>query len=260
MNSDTGHDGGTPVTLCVITLNEEDRIADCLDSAGVTERKLVVDSGSTDGTRRIAGDRGAVVVLHEFAGHVEQKNHAVSQADTDWVLCLDADERLSEELALEIREALRREDLPSAFSMPRRNHYLGRWIRRGGWYPDRKVRLFDRRRARWGGVNPHDHVEVNGTVQPLKGDILHYSYRSMSDHLRQIDLFTSIAAKEAHARGRKPGLLRLLFRPLWKFIRMYILKAGFLDGRAGLIVAVLGSYYVFLKNAKHWELARVQRG
>jgi glycosyltransferase involved in cell wall biosynthesis len=240
----------------VITKNEEDRIGACLDSADFADGMLVVDSGSTDQTKEIAEAKGAKVVVHDFDGHVEQKNRAVDLADTDWVLSLDADERLSPELREEIRLLLEDADPPAAYSMPRRTFYLGRWIDHGGWYPDRKVRLFDRRRARWGGVNPHDRVEVDGEVRALSGDIEHYSYRSLSDHLRQIDFFTTIAAREKHAAGQKPRLWRLLLHPIGKVIRMYLLKLGFLDGRAGFIVAVLGGYYVFLKYAKLWELSR----
>jgi glycosyltransferase involved in cell wall biosynthesis len=247
------------VTLCVITLNEEDRIGDCLSSARLVDDAVVLDSGSTDRTREIAESLGARVEVHDFDGHVEQKNRAVSMSGTDWVLCLDADERLSPELAEEIEVALALPDLPDAFSMPRRTRYLGRWIDHGGWYPDRKVRLFDRRRARWGGVNPHDHVTVDGAVRDLTGDILHHSYRSISDHLRQIDLFTTIAAREKVQAGTPFRLHRLLFHPFGKVLRMYLLKLGFLDGLAGFVVAVLGGYYVFLKYAKHWELERGRR-
>jgi glycosyltransferase involved in cell wall biosynthesis len=246
-----------PVTLCVIAANEEDRLAACLDSVPFAAEKLVVDSGSADTTRDVAAARGARVIVNApFPGHVQQKNFAVDAAATDWVLCLDADERLSPELAAEIESALSRADLPDAFSMPRRTFYLGRWIDHGGWYPDRKVRLFRRDRARWGGVNPHDHVEVRGREAKLSGDIHHYSYRSVSDHLKQIDLFTTIAAREKLARGARPRLFRLLLHPPGKFVRMYLLKLGFLDGRAGFAVAVLGSYYVFLKYLKLSEMAR----
>jgi glycosyltransferase involved in cell wall biosynthesis len=243
------------VTLCVITKNEEDRIRECLESAAFLSEVVVLDSGSEDRTAKIAGELGARVMVHPFDGHVEQKNRAVSHATTEWVLCLDADERLSPELAEEIRAALSRDDLPDAFSMPRRTFYLGRWIDHGGWYPDRKVRLFRKDRAKWGGVNPHDHVVVDGRVEKLTGDIHHYSYRSVSDHLKQIDLFTTIAAKEKAARGPF-RLWRLLLHPPGKFLRMYVLKLGFLDGLAGFAVAVLGSYYVFLKYLKHWDLTR----
>ena len=248
-----------PVTLCVITRNEEDRIEACLESAPFVSEVVVLDSGSTDRTREIAAAAGARVDVHEFDGHVEQKNRAIDLSETGWVLCLDADERLSPELAASIEGALGGDDLPDAFSMPRRTFYLGRWIRRGGWYPDLKVRLFRRDRARWGGVNPHDRVVVGGPVRRLEGDILHYSYRSLSDHLAQIDLFTSVAAREMVKRGRKFRLHRLLLHPPGKFFRMYFLKLGVLDGFAGFAVAVLGSFYVFLKYLKHWELTRGRR-
>jgi glycosyltransferase involved in cell wall biosynthesis len=248
-----------PVTLCVITRNEEDRVADCIRSVPFASEVVVVDSGSTDRTGEICAELGARVVVHEFDGHVQQKNRAVDLAETDWVLCLDADERLSPELAGEIVRRLAEPERPAAFSMPRRTFYLGRWIDHGGWYPDVKIRLFDRRHARWGGTNPHDHVEVEGEVARLAGDLHHYSYRSISDHLRQIDLFTTIAAREKVAAGRKFRFWRLLLHPVGKVIRMYLLRRGFLDGRAGFVVAILGGYYVFLKYAKHWELERAAR-
>lgn len=251
-----------PVTLCVITLNEEDRLADCLRSAAFADHTVVVDSESTDRTCEIAAEHGAVVVVKQFGGRlVEQKDHAVSLAKTDWVLCLDSDERLTEELVGSVKAALAEPGDAVAFSMNRRTFYLGRFIDHGGWYPDRKVRLFRRDRAKWGGVNPHDHVEVSsGEVRHLKGDIHHYSYRSVSDHLKQIDSFTTTAAQAWMERGRNFSFFRLVFNPVGKFFRMYVLKAGFLDGAAGFCVAVLGSYYVFLKYLKHWELLRRSRG
>jgi glycosyltransferase involved in cell wall biosynthesis len=251
-----------PVTLCVITLNEEDRLADCLRSASFADHTVVVDSASTDHTREIAAEHGAEVVIEQFAGRlVEQKDRAVGLAKTDWVLCLDADERLTPELAQSVRSALADPGDTVAFSMNRRTFHLGRFILHGGWYPDRKVRLFRRDRAKWGGVNPHDRVMVeSGKVGHLRGDILHYSYRSVSDHLRQIDNFTTTSAKAWVERGRRFSFFRLVFNPVGKFVRMYFLKAGFLDGAAGFCVAVLGSYYVFLKYLKHWELTRRSRG
>ncbi len=244
------------LTLCVITKDEEDRLGDCLDSASFVDHIVVVDSGSADRTREIAEDKGATVVVREFDGHVQQKNRALALATTDWVLCLDADERVTPELSAQIEAALDAPDLPSAFSMPRRTFYLGQWIDHGGWYPDRKVRLFDRTKGKWGGTNPHDHVVIEGPVRALAGDIAHYSYRSISDHLRQIDFFTTISAKEKASAGMKPRFWRLLLHPIGKVLRMYFLKLGFLDGRAGFVIAALGGYYVFLKYAKHWELSR----
>jgi glycosyltransferase involved in cell wall biosynthesis len=241
-------------------MDEEDNIADCLKSADFAQEWIVVDSHSKDATRERAAACGARVVERDWPGHVEQKNFAVDAAVHEWVLCLDADERVSPELRASILAALERNDLPDGFEMARRTWYLGRWIRRGGWYPDRKIRLFRRSKGRWGGVNPHDHLRVEGRVERLEGDLLHYSYRSISDHLKTIDSFTTIAAKEKRAAGRRAGVLDLTLRPFGKFLRMYVLKLGFLDGRAGLVVATLGSYYVFLKYAKLWDLCRESGG
>ncbi len=245
-------------------MDEADNIAACLASADFAEEWIVVDSHSRDATREIAAKAGARVIERDWPGHVEQKNFAIGQAANDWVLCLDADERVSPELRASILAALDRaggfDGGPDGYEMARRTWYLGRWIRRGGWYPDRKVRLYRRSKGRWGGVNPHDHVRVDGRVERLAGDLLHYSYRSISDHLRTIDSFTTIAAREKHAAGRRAGVLDLTLRPFGKFLRMYVAKLGFLEGRAGFVVAVTGAFYVFLKYAKLWDLERGRDG
>ena len=243
-----------PVTACIITRNEEVNLPDCLASVGWADEIVVVDSRSTDRTREIAAAAGARVIERDFAGHIEQKNFAVDQAKNDWVLCIDADERLSPELRASMQAALEDPAPPEAFEFARLTFHVGRPIRHGGWYPDRKTRLFDRRKARWGGRNPHDHVEVKGRTGRLAGDLHHYSYRSLSDHLRQIDFFTDIAAKDKRARGERSSFARMALRPAWKFLRMYVMKGGFLDGLPGFIVAVTGAYYVFLKYAKLREI------
>lgn len=250
------------LSVCVVAMNEESKIADCLRSADFADEWIVVDSHSTDRTREIAASLGAQVTERDWPGHVEQKNFALSRAAHDWVLCLDADERVSPELRASILSALSAASPPEGYSCARRTWYLGRWIRHGGWYPDRKVRLFRRSAGRWAGVNPHDRVEVTGRVEPLSGDLLHFSYDSISDHLRTIDAFTSIAAREKHAAGVRAGLGGLLLHPAGKFVRMYLLRAGFLDGVPGFAVAVSGAYYVFLKYAKLWEMqnARARPG
>jgi glycosyltransferase involved in cell wall biosynthesis len=250
-----------PVTACIITCDEEDNLPDCLASLeGLCAEIVVVDSGSTDRTVDLARRAGARVIETDWPGHVAQKTRAVEAAETDWVLCLDADERLSPELRAEIETVLGGDPVAAAYSFPRLTRYLGRWIRHGGWYPDRKVRLFDRRRGRWGGVDPHDHVEVDGPVVKLRGDLHHHTYRDLSDHLRFIDRYTTIAAKEKRAAGERFRLHRLVLRPVGKVLRMYLLRVGFLDGLAGLVVAVLGGTYVFLKYAKLWELERREKG
>lgn len=255
----------TPFSACLITFNEERNLPAALASVDFADEVIVVDSHSTDRTREVAAafrgrdreDREVRprVIERDWAGHVEQKNFAIDQAAHDWVLCLDADERVSPELRREVEAALAA-DAPAAdgYSMPRRTFYLGRWILRSGWYPDRKVRLFRRSRGRWGGTNPHDHVYVEGGVRVLQGDLYHFSYRSMADHIRTINSFTDIAAREkVKARVRWP-VLRMLLQPPFKLFKMFVLKQGFRDGAAGFIVAVLGSMYVFLKYAKLWEL------
>lgn len=245
------------ITACIITLNEEDRLGDCLTSLADVDEIVVVDSGSTDATRGIAEAAGARVVERDWPGHVEQKNRAVAMAAHDWVLCIDADERLSPELSAAIR-ALKR-DGPGevrGFEVNRHTEYLGRWINHGGWYPQWRMRLIDRRAGGWTGVNPHDRLEVSGPTARLDGDLRHHTYRDLSDHLRTIDNFTSIAARERRRAGRRFNPAMLVLAPLWRCFRMYVLRLGILDGRPGLVLAVMAGYYVFLKHAKLLELER----
>jgi len=260
----------TPFTACLITFNEEDNIKAALESIGFADEIIVVDSHSTDRTRELAlGFRGRSrdgreieprVIERDWPGHVEQKNFAIDQARHDWVLCLDADERVSSRLRKEIESVLGG-DSPEfdGYTMPRRTHYLGRWILRGGWYPDRKLRLFRKSRGRWSGINPHDHVKVRGRTQNLQGDLYHFSYRDIADHLRTINLFTDIASKEKQKRRVRYPLARMLIQPPYKFFKMYFLKQGFRDGTPGFIIAILGMFYVFLKYAKLWEVRLRER-
>jgi glycosyltransferase involved in cell wall biosynthesis len=237
-------------------MNEADRIADCIRSADFANEWIVVDSHSTDGTREVARDNGARVIERDWEGWVEQKNFAIDQATHEWVLCLDADERVSPALRASISAALERDDGADGFEFARLNRYMGRWIRHCGWYPDRKLRLFRRDHGRFEGRNPHDRVRVKGRVERLDGDLLHDSYRSISDHLRTIDRYTTVAAEEKRARGEHAGLADLALRPFGKFFRMYILERGFLDGVPGFVVSITGSFYVFLKYAKLRSLER----
>jgi glycosyltransferase involved in cell wall biosynthesis len=231
-------------------MNEEDRIEACIRSADFAGECIVVDSHSTDRTRDIAAQLGATVIERDWEGWVEQKNFAIDQATNDWVLCLDADERISAELRTTILAALESETGARGFEFARLNRYMGRWIRHGGWYPDRKIRLFRKGHGRFVGRNPHDRVRVDGPVLRLDGELLHDPYRSLSDHLRTIDRYTTVAAEEKHARGQCARLSDLTFRPFGKFLRMFLLERGFLDGLPGFVIAVTGSFYVFLKYAK----------
>ncbi|MGE4632844.1 MAG: glycosyltransferase family 2 protein [Planctomycetota bacterium] len=243
----------TDLTATVITFNEEANIRDCLQSLQWVPHIVVVDSGSTDRTVQIAKEFTEHVYITDWPGHVEQKNRAIDFAPTDWIISLDADERITPELRKEIEERLSRQPGSCGFSMPRLTWHLGRWIRHGGWYPDRKIRLFDRRKARWAGVNPHDHIELQGTAESLEGEILHYSFRDLQHHIEGIDFFTGIAAREYEIRKKKSHMFGMLFRAPWKFFRMYFVKRGWKDGFAGFILAVVAAFYVFLKYACLWE-------
>jgi glycosyltransferase involved in cell wall biosynthesis len=245
------------LSVVIITYNEAHRIARCLESvAGIADEMLVVDSGSDDDTVRISQQCGARVIHQPFLGYIEQKNFATTQASHDWVLSLDADEVLTETLRSSIAEVMKA-PVVQGYSMARLTNYCGHWVRHGGWYPDRKLRLYDRRCGRWAGVNPHDcfRLQADCTELKLQGDLLHYSYDSISDHIRQIDRFSMIGAEALNARGVKSSRLKLLYKPMARFIRGYFFQAGFLDGLTGLIIAVNSAHAVFLK---YFRLYRIQ--
>jgi len=239
------------ISACVISYDEEDKIEDCLRSLRpVADEIVVVDSHSTDRTVEIARGVADRVVDQPFLGYVAQKNFAVSLATHDWVVSLDCDERLSDELREAILAVKQGEPEAAAFEVSRRTFWVYRWLDHC-WYPDRRVRLFDRRRARWGGTDPHDRVVVeSGRTARLSGDILHLSFDSVSDHLRTLDRFTDIAAREILATDRRVRPWTPPARAAWTFARMYVLRGGFRDGFAGLAVAVLSATHAFVKYAK----------
>lgn len=249
-----------PLSCCIIAMDEEDRIEACLASVAFCDEIVLVDSHSKDRTRELAAARGARVLERDWPGHVAQKEFAIRAATHDWVLCVDADERVSDELRTEI-EALRAEGFPrhAGWRSPRLVNYLGTWIRHGTWYPDRQLRLFDRRRGRWGGHDPHDRVELEpaATCGELAGDLCHHPYRSFADHLATIDQYTSLMARGMFARGRRAGFFEFFLRPWVRFARFYFLKRGFLLGWKGLVLALLAAHYVRLKYIK---LLVLQRG
>ena len=255
--ADTSAHQGLAVSACIVTRDEEDRLPDCLASLSWCDEILVVDSHSSDRTREVAAEWGARVIERDWPGHVAQKEFAVREARHDWVFCIDADERVSKELAAEI-EARRSKGLGdrAGFSVPRVSSYLGRWIRHGSWYPDRKLRLFDRRRGGWGGRDPHDRVEVEGPVEALHGELLHHPYRSLEDHLATIDRYTAITARELHRDGKRAHLFDLVVRPPLRFLTFYVLRLGLLDGWRGLLLAYLAAHYVRLRYWKLWLLER----
>lgn len=243
----------------MITFNEHDRIGDCLRSMAFCDEIVVVDSGSTDGTDRIARELGARVIVNApFPGHMEQKQFAVEQARHDWVFCLDADERATPELAARIQALAENGGLQGAgFEMPRKNFFLGRIMRHGLHVPDRKIRLFDRRRAQWGGRTIHEHVVVHdGTVQRLPESMIHLSYRDWAQVRRTTESFTRISALAMHREGRRAHWYDLAFRPLSVFVKGYVLKLGVLDGWRGLVGAAYSSYYVWKKYRLLQALAK----
>ena len=239
--------GGRSLTLAVIAKNEADRIADCLRSVPCADELLVLDSGSTDATVSIARDCGARVLETDWPGFVAQKNRALESARGDVVLSLDADERLSPEALQEVERVLASRDEAHGWSFPRCSTWLGRPIRHGRWYPDRKVRLVCRGQGHWAGRDPHDRLVVAGVVRRLAGDILHDPYRDFSEHLGTIDRYARLSAESLHAEGRRGHVWDVVARPPLHFVDAYLLRRGFLDGLPGLALAGLGAAHVGLK-------------
>ncbi len=245
------------LSFTVITYNEEKNIADCLESVKWADEIIVVDSFSTDRTAEIAKTYTGKVYQVQWQGHVKQKQFALDQATGNWVLCLDADERLSVEAAEEIRKII--EDMgteTAGFTFPRQSFYLGKWIGFCGWYPDRKLRLVRNGKAKWAGEDPHDKLIVSGKTESLRGRILHYVYRNISHQLSTVDSFSRISAEQWLKKGKKPSLFLMIIKPPARFLEVYLWKQGFRDGMAGFIISVITSYYTFLKYAKLWELKK----
>lgn len=243
------------ISAAVIAMNEERKIGDCLKSLAWADEVVVVDSHSADRTREMAAAAGARVIERDWPGHINQKNFALASCANRWVISLDADERVSAALRAEIAREM---ENPRAdgYAMPRKVFYINRWIRHCGWYPARKVRLVKKEKARWGGIDPHDTLMVEGPVQTLRGDIYHLSFDTIHTHFRTIDHFTRVGAREAFARGTRARWIDLTLRPFFTFFKMYVLKAGFLDGVAGLIACALSAFHTFTKYDRLYELAR----
>jgi Glycosyltransferases involved in cell wall biogenesis len=248
------------ITAIVITLNEEANIARALESVAWADEIIVVDSESRDRTVDIARRFTERVIVRQWPGYSAQKNFAAEQASHDWIFSLDADEQVSEALRREI-ESLKQvaEPAVAGYEMPRLTFYLGRWIRHSGWYPDWKLRLYDRRRSRWVGDYVHEGLEVDGAIARLTGDLLHFTVKDASEHHLRIDRYTRLAAEQAHAQGKRISIAPIIFSPLLTFIRSYIFKLGFLDGLQGYAIARFAAHYAFLKNLKLWELSKGKR-
>jgi glycosyltransferase involved in cell wall biosynthesis len=238
------------ISATIITCNEERNLPRAIESLRCVDEILVVDSGSTDRTIEIAEKLGARVIESPWPGYAKQKNLAAERAACDWILSLDADESVSEALEAEIWQLKKNGPEFDAYTMPRLAQYLGRWIRHSGWYPDRKVRLYNRSKASWVGEYVHESVKVDGTLGHLEANLLHFTCDSLSEHLRTMDRYTTLAAEQIVASGQEVSWGRLIFEPPWTFLNTYLLKAGFLDGVEGLAIANMAAVYNFLKYAK----------
>jgi glycosyltransferase involved in cell wall biosynthesis len=243
------------LSVTIITRDEAANLAAALDSVAWADEIVVVDSESTDATVAIARRYTSRVLVRSWPGYVEQKNRAAAEASHDWILSLDADERVSPELAGEIRGLLQRDPDAAGYRVPRVTRHLGRWIRTTDWYPDYQLRLYDRRRARWTGRHVHESVSADGPVADLRHELHHHAYRDVSHHLQTMDRYTTLAARQMYEAGRRASWTDLAVHPPAAFLRNYVLKRGVRDGVPGLIVSLMNATYVAVKFAKLWELA-----
>ena len=244
------------ITAIVITKNEAAHIAACLDSLAWADERLVIDSHSTDETAALAAACGARVEVRDWPGYGAQKNIATGLASHDWIVSVDADERVTPELAAEIRRTVERGDTCGGYRMARVSFHLGTWIRCTDWYPDWQVRLYDRRRARWKETLVHESVTVEGDVGRLSSELQHLPYRDLADHVDTINRYSTLSARELVARGVTSGPLRALAHFAFAFFRNYILRRGIVAGAPGLVISTLNAYYVWLKFTRVWELHR----
>ena len=241
------------LSAIVITRNEERQIQECLESIHWVDEIIVVDSGSTDRTVELALEHATRVIETTWQGYAKTKALALAETTSEWVLWIDTDERVTLELGAEIRQAI--EDVGIAgYYVARKTIFLGRWIRHCGWYPDYVCRLFRRDRARFNEALVHEAVEVDGQVEYLEYPLIHHTDPTLEHYLNKFNVYTSLAAKQLNEKGKRFHLFDLLLRPPFTFVKMYIIKLGFLDGIQGLILCVLSSCYVFTKYAKLWHV------
>jgi glycosyltransferase involved in cell wall biosynthesis len=242
-----------PLSLIVITLNEERNIERCLQSVPFVADVLVVDSGSQDKTCELALKYGARVLQRKWSGYGPQKKFATEQAKYDWILSLDADEALSPELASEIQARFTKLNPKTGYELPRKSWHLGKWIRHGGWYPDYQLRLYHRQFSQWPETQIHERVQAEKT-EKLQAPLFHYVFENLADQVDTNNRYSSLLAEKDWAQGKRFSCLKLLVKPLTKFVETYFLKLGFLDGRAGLLISISAAYSIFLRWAKISEL------
>ncbi len=246
------------ISVVIITYNEEKNIGRCLDSIrGIADDIVVVDSYSTDNTEKICREFGARFIQHPFEGHIEQKNWAITKAKYPHILSLDADEVLSDRLIKSIID-VKNNWKHDGYYFNRLTNYCGKWIKHSSWYPSRKLRLWDSRKGKWGGRNPHDKfiLEKSATRKFLRGDLLHFSYYSIHEHIQQINKFSDIVATSLYKEGKRASRVNIIINPLWRLFRDYIIKLGFLDGFYGLVISVNSAHETFLKYSKLRRIIR----
>ena len=256
------------VSVIVITKNEAANLADALASVAWADELIVVDAESTDDTVSIARRHTPHVHVRPWPGYSAQKNHAASLATHDWILSLDADERVTPALAEEIRAAMARDDAapdggvtrPRGYRIPRVTFVFDRWLRSTDWYPDWQLRLYDRRAGRWNGRPVHESVTVDGEVEKLHHELQHVGYHGIAHHVDTINRYTTLAANDLAAKGRRASVIDLVVQGPLAFLRNYLLRGGIRDGRVGLVISVMNAYYVVLKHVKLWEKQKKQEG
>lgn len=269
VNSSRMKDQREPISAFVICFNEEDQIADCLASLSFCDEIVCIDSCSTDRTPEICMQHGARVVQRKWTGYRDQKAFGLQQVSHEWVLNIDADERVSTELRESILGILRddyryhRGEEATApkngYEFNRVVYYLGRWWRLGGWYPEYRLRFFRKSKTTWGGVDPHEKPIVAGAKGRLAGELQHFTYENLDEQLHKLNSFSTISAREDFQRGRRGNVLKMFINPLLRMFKFYILKKGYREGVAGMVVAFVEGYYTFMKYAKLWECELYER-
>lgn len=247
------------ISVTIITHNEEENIENCLKSIKWADEIVVVDSFSTDKTLAICKKYKARIIKYKWLGYSKQKNLAIDNSRNEWVLSLDADERITKELLDEIKKEFERGDAADGYYIARKNFFLGKWIKHCGWYPDYNLRLFKKTKGRFIEREVHERAEVNGAAKYLKHPMEHYTYKTLSDFISRLDRYSTLSAMELHKKGKRAGWSHFTIRPLSTFLKMYFFKNGFLEGFYGILLSGLYAFYTFSKYAKLWEMQKKRR-
>lgn len=253
------HHSSRGLSVVIITHNEENNIRECLESVRWADEVIVVDSESGDRTGEICREFGVAFYTEPWKGFARQKNSAIEKAAQDWILSLDADERVTPELRKEIAAILESDHPKDGYFIARKNFFLGKWIRRCGWYPDYNLRLFKRGKGRFGIREVHEAIGLEGVSGRLSHPMEHHTYKSLNDYMKRLDRYSTLAAQEMLKENKTYGILQVIFRPLYTFLNMYVLRLGFLEGYYGFVLSVLYAFYTFLKYIKLRELQDTKR-